>query len=296
MDKLIEIIYRELKGIIPETDFTEYSAKRNEGDKVTQTVFRICAADKINRLALEQYQINSKAHGVVLNIYPKPETGIPLFTFQIGGQVPDKVILVIDIIPLRKSGMGAELEVLYKKHAGDEKQLGTSQDWVSRICTKNAIICQYKPFEPAKILEAFTDYLRFWRDSCYLPATEALSEEEVREANRVILNFKSVLHANDAGLNIYLKKFGRAMVSAIEDAAFGCEPPLLPSVESAAQQPEATDKAESTQGIRWTAEAEEYLLEAPKFVRSKIRNNAEKKALESGIQEITRDFVEKLRS
>ena len=187
---------------------------------------------RFGRLALEQYIINSKAYGVVLNIYPKPESGIPLFTFQIGGQVPDRVIRALDIIPVRGSGITAQVAELYDKHASDQKQLGTTQEWMKQISTKNAIICQYQPFESGRILVAFTDYLRFWRDSCYLPANEPLSEDEVKEANRIILNFKTLLHANDAGLNIYLRKFGQAMSAAIEDAAFGFEPFLVPSAES----------------------------------------------------------------
>ncbi len=35
-----EIIYRELKNIISENDYLEYSAKKNETEKYTQTTFR----------------------------------------------------------------------------------------------------------------------------------------------------------------------------------------------------------------------------------------------------------------
>jgi len=47
--------------------------------------------------------------------------------------------------------------------------------------------------------------------------------------------------------------------------------------------------------IKWTTDAEQYLLDAPKFVRDRIRDNAEKKANESGIKEISRSFIESLR-
>ncbi len=164
LEKSNEIIFRELKGIISESEYIEYSAKKNETEKFTQTIFRIYDGEKISRMALEQYTVNSKANGVVLNIYPKPEFGIPLFTFQLGGQIPDKVIFVIDIIPIFKSQVDSGITEIYKKHALSMENLGSSQDWINLICTKNALICQYKPLESEKILDALTDYLSFWRD------------------------------------------------------------------------------------------------------------------------------------
>ncbi len=296
LEKSNEIIFRELKGIISESEYIEYSAKKNETEKFTQTIFRIYDGEKISRMALEQYTVNSKANGVVLNIYPKPEFGIPLFTFQLGGQIPDKVIFVIDIIPIFKSQVDSGITEIYKKHALSMENLGSSQDWINLICTKNALICQYKPLESEKILDALTDYLSFWRDKYYVLAKPEVTEPDQKAAVENILKFKTILHANDAGLDIYLKKFGKEMSAVIENAAFGSEPSLegLTGLKIKSTIPSEEHLSGSNTAL-WTADAEQYLQDAPGFVRSKIRANAEKKAFEQGVKEITRDFIENLR-
>ena len=296
LDKSIEIIFRELKGIISENDYLEYSAKNCENEKVTQTVFRVYSAEKSARLVLEQYTINSRAYGVVFNIYPTPESGIPIFTFQLGGQIPDKVIFVLDIIPVIVSGADAGISGIYKKHSLNATSLGSGQDWINKICSANALICQYKPLDPEYVLLSLADYLCFWRDTYYLPSHEKISAETESEAIKNILKFKSLLHANDAGLDIYTKKFGKKMADVIIGAAFGSEPSLDEPIEAKSGESALPDKTISQDsGITWTGEAEQYLQEAPKFVRSKIRRDAEKKAQELGLKEITSDLISKLR-
>jgi hypothetical protein len=109
--------------------------------------------------------------------------------------------------------------------------------------------------------------------------------------------FKKILHANDAGLEIYLKKFGKSMAAAIEDAAFGAEPAL--NKESNPPAPDVASPSDTNpgdgSGITWTNEAEQYLLDAPGFIRKKIRTNAEEKANKLGVRVIDRQFVENLR-
>jgi len=305
LDKSVEIIFTELKGIISENEFTEFSAKKNENEKYTQTIFRTYEGEKMSRMVVEQYTVNSKAYGVVLNIYPKPEYGIPILTFQLGGQIPDRVIFVLDMIPVIQSEVNKEIAAVYKKHAAGMDNLGSSQEWINQICSENALICQYKPLEPEKILNALDDYLCFWRDKFYLPAKPDLPLQAQVVATGNILKFKSILHANDAGLDIYLKKFGKAMVSAIESAAFGSAPSLeteaVGNLEKETgdnlEKQDTSIKTESQGGnITWSDDAEQYLQDAPKFIRAKIRSNAEKKAAELGIMEISREFIANLRS
>ena len=296
LDKSIEIICRELTGIISWNDFTEFSAAKNENEKVTQTIFRTYNGDKLSRLILEQYTVNSKAYGVVLTIYPRPEFGIPIFTFQLGGQIPDRVIFVLDIIPVVKKAAIPELKDLYLKYSSEMQNLGTSQDWMNQIASDNALVCQYKPLEPDQITNALTDYLKIWIEKFYLPAELNTGEQDRETAIETILRFKKILHANDAGIDIYLKKFGKPMVAAIEDAAFGSEPSLGTSTENEEIVPEpVVDNKTENSSLKWADDAEQYLLEAPKFVRSKIRANAEKKAMELGIKLITAEFIENLR-
>jgi hypothetical protein len=53
--------------------------------------------------------------------------------------------------------------------------------------------------------------------------------------------------------------------------------------------------ASSKDVVTWATDAEEYLQRAPEFICAKIRNSAEKKALELGLKEISRNFIENLR-
>ena len=129
-----------------------------------------------------------------------------------------------------------------------------------------------------------------------LPANPGISALAEKEATENILKFKSILHANDAGLGIYLKKFGKEMVTAIESAAFGSEPSLQGISGTGIEKPDPSEATPVQSGdIGWTRDAEEYLQDAPKFIRSQIRSNAEKKALGMGLKTITREFIENLR-
>ena len=135
----------------------------------------------------------------------------------------------------------------------------------------------------------------FWRDTYYLSAEPVIAEQDQKSATENILKFKTLLHANDAGLDIYLKKFGKEMIAVIESAAFGSEPALNNKTDIEIENSNLLEQSSSDTGIIWTDEAEQYIQDAPKFIRSKIRENAEKKALELGIKEITRTFIENLR-
>lgn len=297
LEKSIEIIFDTLKGIISENEYSLISARKNEGEKYTQTIFKTFETEKLSRIALEEYTVNSKASGVVLNIYPKCNYDIPIFTFQLGGQIPDKVIFVVDIIPTLKSAKIDKVKEIYAHYSSVMTNLGSQREWINEICTKNAIICQYNPLDPELILKALSEYLNYWKE-LYINSSALIVEElKINEITGNILNFKKILHANDAGLEIYLKKFGKEALKAIENAAFGA----YPSLEINEQQ-NLVDESEVVKNtlninsdFHWTKDAEDFLQEAPKFVRSKIKGNAEKKAKELGINEITRDFIEKLR-
>jgi len=73
LEKTIEIIFDSLKGIVSENEYLSISARKNEGEKVTQTTFQTYESEKLSRIVLEQYTVNSKANGVVLKMYPKPD-------------------------------------------------------------------------------------------------------------------------------------------------------------------------------------------------------------------------------
>jgi hypothetical protein len=87
------------------------------------------------------------------------------------------------------------------------------------------------------------------------------------------------------------------VVAAIENAGFGSYPGLIirePQSEIEISE-QANNDPDDISSIKWTAEAEQCLPDAPKFARSQIRRNAEKKAEELGIREITQSFIENQR-
>ena len=148
--------------------------------------------------------------------------------------------------------MGIKLDVgiseIYKKHSSGMHNLGSSQEWINLICTKYAIICQYKPHEPEKTLNVLTDYLCFWRDTYYLPAEPVISEQAQKLAIENILRFKTLLLANDAGLEIYLKKFGKGMLAVIESAAFGSDPALNNNTDVEIEKSNLLEQSSSATG------------------------------------------------
>lgn len=297
LEKSIQIIYTALQGIISENEYSLISARKNEGEKYTQTIFKTFEAERLSKITLEEYTVNSKAYGVVLNIYPNPNYAIPIFTFQLGGQIPDKVIFVVDIIPTLKTEEEQNIKEVYRHYSSLMNNLGSQKDWINEICTDNALICQYQPMDPEMILKALAEYLNCW-NKIYSQTTKPVSREvEINEITAHIVNFKRILHANDAGLEIYLKKFGKEMFSAIENAAFGAYPSILNQETAILDVPEepVNSDLDLNTDLKWSKDAEDYLLDAPKFVRSKIKHNAENKAKELGIREITKDFIENLR-
>lgn len=295
LDKAVEIIYSTLQEIIPVNDYSELSARKSENEKHTQTIFRTFEAEKVSRIAIEQYTVNSKAYGVVLNIYPKPEYDLPIFTFQLGGQIPDRVIFVLDIIPLLKKENDSKITEIFNNHSKDIQNSEKAPEWINQICTKNAFVCQYKPYNPETVIEALEDYLKYWK-SIYLKAEPTTDGKEKEIITENILRFKKILHSNDAGLDIYLRKFGKETFSAIENMAFGSHPALKQKSNEATENTNQSEQEEKNESeIHWTKEAEQYILDAPIFVRAKIKKNAEEKAKELGLKEITKELIENLR-
>ncbi len=297
INKAWELIFQELAGIIPQHEFVEYSAHKTQGDQVTETIFRLFEAEKLSRIVLEQYTIRSKMYGIVLNIYSKPGYGIPILTFQLGGQIPDKTIFVLDIIPIcNKEKVNQLVSGLYQQESLKFENLGSGQKWLHEITSPNLIVCQYKACDPQKIIDALGGYLRYWRDKFYKPACNLNEAVLTDQAVESLLHYKQVLHANDSGLDIYLRNFGAAMVNVIEQAAFGGEPALVDVGISGSPGPiEAKGSVIEPAELRWTPEATQYLQEAPRFVRSAIKEKAELKAKELGLKEITAELVGSLR-
>ncbi len=296
LDDTVDIIFDELESVFDKDDYTEYLAARSTGDRKTQSRFRYYEAEKLSRIVLEQYVIKSRTYGVVFNIYPQPEYGIPIFTYQLGGNIPDRVIFVLDIVPTISTEVPAELGKQHKKFISRMEAPGSTQDWIKPITSEQLLVCQYEPLDPELIREAVREYARIWRRVYYTPAEATIGGEQEKRAVEEILEFKRVLHANDAGLAIYERAFGKKMVRAIEEAAFGSEPSITAPVGESSAEPEDDDTSFQEDGtVTWTEKAKGYVQEAPAFVRGRIKRRAEKKAQDLGIDEITRDFVDELR-
>ena len=254
LEKSIEIIFNALHGIVSEDEYSLVSARKNEGEKFTQTIIKTFDAEKLSRITIEEYTVNSKAYGVVLNIYPKSNYGIPIFTFQLGGQIPDKVIFIVDIIPTLKTGEEHKTKEIFNHYSSLLNNLGSEQDWINEICSANALICQYKPLDPEMILKALSEYLNYWKE-LYVQATAPVSKDvEIKEITESIVKFKKILQANDAGLDIYLKKFGKEMLAAIEAAAFGGYPGLdILEPQKVIEASESVNKVvEVNSNFKWT--------------------------------------------
>jgi len=284
LDDTVDIIFDELEGVFDEDDYAEYSAAKSTGDRKTQSRFRYYEAEKLSRIVLEQYVIKSRTYGVVFNIYPQPEYGIPIFTYQLGGNIPDRVIFVLDIVPTISTEVPAELGKQHKKFISRMEAPGSTQDWMKPITSEQLLVCQYEPLDPELIREAVREYARIWRREYYTSTKASIDGEQEKRAVEKILEFKRVLHANDAGLSIYERTFGKKMVRAIEEAAFGSEPSITASVGESSAEPEDDDTSFQEDGtVTWTEKGKGYVQEAPAFVVGGSSAGRRKKRRISGL-------------
>jgi hypothetical protein len=296
LDEAWQIIARELSTVVDFEVCTEYSASRCDGKSTTQTRFRLFEAEKLARMVVERYTIRTRMQGLVLNLYPKASFDVPLLTFQLGGQPPDKVLFVLDLIPLGRATASPRLASLCAQHrAAGLDGLEKAPPWLKEIASQNVLLCQYHPLEPARALSALRDYLGLWRDEGYLPGRPHQAPEAEQQMIARILKFKRVLHANDAGLAIYSKAFGPAMSQAIVEAAFGAAPAYPEPGSKPAEEAAPADADVGSATLPWDTEAEEYVRQAPVFVRRKIREAAEKRAAETGARRVTRALLDSLR-
>ncbi len=296
LDEAWQIIAHELSAVVAFDVCAEVAASKCDGKSTTQTRYRLFEAEKLARMAFERYTIRSRMHGLVLNLYPRTSFDIPLLTFQLGGQPPDKVLFVLDVIPLGHAAASGRLASLCAHHrAAGLDGIDTAPAWLKGIASPNLLLCQYRPLDPQHALSALRDYLGVWRDDGYLPAKPHETPATERQMIDHLLAFKGVVHANDAGLSLYAKAFGPAMSRAIVEAAFGAAPAWeeagsRPALDGAPAQPDPPPSA-----LAWDPDAEETLGQAPLFVRRKIRAAAEKKASESGAGRVTLALLQSLR-
>ena len=146
------------------------------------------------------------------------------------------------------------------------------------------------------VIDALISYLRVWKVTYYISAKPHQNPDTESLVTANILRFKQILHANDAGLNIYEKNFGKIILGTLEYVAFGSYPSLNPETIADKETVNPVDKEECFSGdIVWEEDAKEYLKEAPFFVRKSIKDAAEKKSREAGSMVITKQFIDQLR-
>lgn len=292
-----ELVFQVLGDDVIEVDsFARYSAERRNEGSYLKTRYRRFKPDKLDRVVVENYEIR-RHDGLVVNAYTKPEYGIPIFTLQVGGSGPDKTLVIVDIVSTNSATDQEPVKSLYREYEEKAGFSGTDLEWVKKITSGYALVNQYRSIDPAMMYKAISAYLTTWLELYYKPAKKIANEDTIEEVTGSVLQFKSILHDNDVGLDLYEKNFNEKMLDTIEEVAFGGRPSLPSNNQQDTQNTNGGggEGGEGHSGGNWTENAINYVNQAPAFARGRIKKNAEEKAKEEGLSVIDLDLIDTLR-
>ena len=209
----LKIFYEELADHLSEDNFFQFYSNRTKNGRNTFLLSDIFETEMLATLILEEYAVRGKLAGNVMVAFPKPETDIPIFMFQLGGSA-GKSIALLDISPTQPD---VDYEPLLETFERYREKLHVSPNkvkWVQEICSPYLLHCQYDELDIDLFLEATRAYFRIWRDHYYLPGKPLETEAQIKHATDAIFRFKRVLHDNDPAYGIFDKEWGRPVADA----------------------------------------------------------------------------------
>ena len=194
LDQVWKIINKELDGVIPFDNYSEFAARRFEKSTGTQTVYRIFDTEKLSKMIVEHYAIQDKMRRLVLNIFPQTGYDIPIFTFQIGGQPPEKTLFLLDIIPVGVEKEHKQLQNICNQYLSSGiNSTQKASGWVKDISSPFGLVCQYKSMDINLVIDALISYLRVWKVTYYIPAKPHQNPDTESLVTANILRFKQIL-------------------------------------------------------------------------------------------------------
>ena len=189
-------------------DHIEFFCNRKTDEGETFLRLETYDSEKLSRIVMEEYSIKSKMNGSVIMTFPRHDTDVPIFFFQIGGR-GDRAIAVLDISPTHPDIDYAPLVPVYEKYhellgLGDSKVA-----WLQKTCSPYLLHCQYDTIDCDLFLEAMRAYLDIWLEVYYRAGTQLAHERDIDIVTNAIYKFKYVLHRYDPAYGIFARSWGQ---------------------------------------------------------------------------------------
>ncbi len=291
-DRYEELFLDRMQGCLERGDFTEYSGRRQTGESRIAARSRVYQGEKLDRVMVNQYTLKRGRGGLVIFGYPRAEYQIPSFLLHIGGLPPDRMLAIMDLSPCSASLDMTAFGQVSERHRTALGLPDTRLEWLRSVTSPYLLHCAFKPLDPERFLVAFDDTIRTWR-SAYIDAARRVDHEATVTAHRdAVLAMKEILFKNDPAFAVFTRAFGRAMSDVLAEAAFGGEPGLS-IAEATEPVPVPGSWVNKKLGIRWNADAQERVHEAPAFLRPMIRRIIEKEAAKEGMDVATVELVKR---
>jgi hypothetical protein len=285
----LKLFYDQFESHLNMDDYSQFFSNRNMTGRTTFLYSDIYKAENLATVILEEYSIRGKMGGFVIMAFPEPDTNIPIFGFQLGGNATRSIAL-LDISPTLPDIDYEPLIPVYEKY---HKLLSMGEnkiDWVKSISSPYLMHAQYEELDTDLFLEAMQAYLSVWIEHYYKPGIKLTDEHAIENATNAITKYKRVLHDNDPAYGIFCKEWGEP----VADAFFYIETrdhPVIDPPEHSGDTFQAWENKELN--VLWERRAQERVLQAPEQVQKRIVDGIEAMAAEDSMGIITLELFEK---
>jgi hypothetical protein len=284
-----KIFYEEFESHLNMDDYFQFFSNRKKADNHTFLYSDIYTAEKMATIILEEYSVRGKLAGHVIVAFPEPDTNVPVFTFQLGGNAKRSIAL-LDISPTLPDIDYTPLLPVFEKYRKLLDMEPSRLDWVNSICSPYLLHAQYEELDTDLFQKALREYLRIWIEHYYKPGIKLTDKQAVENATNAITKYKRVLHDNDPAYGIFRKEWGAPMA----DAFFHIETRDHPSIQllDHSRQKEKAWENKSL-NIIWERRAQERVSQAPEQVQQRIIDAIEVQAAEDNMGIITLELFDK---
>jgi len=286
---VLQLFYDQFEQYLDADDGMQFFTNRNQSGRQTYLSSDIYSADRISTVILEQYSVRGKMGGNVVLVLPDPDTDIPIFSFQLGGN-DTRSIALLDISPTLPDTDYSPLIPVYEKYA-ELLHIGENRiDWVKGISSPYLLHAQYEEIDGDLFIEAMQAYLGIWIEHYYIPGARLTDADDIEHATNAIYKFKRVLHDNDPAYGIFQKEWG----APIADAFYYLETrdePALPPPDHGAEKLKLWEN--KSLNLLWERRAQERVMKAPERLRQRIVDEIESQAAEDRMGIITLELYDK---
>jgi len=274
---------------LPVDDRMDFYASRRTQEGDTFLRLESYAPPSLSRLVLEEYEIRGRMRGTVIMAFPRPDTEVPIFFFQLGG-VGDRSIAVLDISPTTPDLDLSPLAPVCEKYRELLGMEPTSTGWLQTICSPYLLHCNYSELDGELFVEAMGEYCRVWMDHYYLPRPPTGSERRAEMVTNALYEFKYQLHHHDPAYEFFTKSWGKPAADAFLDLECGDDPAFLPPEEFASKVKPWQD---IERNLVWDERAQRAVMDQPSSEQDSWRATVEEGAVADGFGIITSEMLDR---